>query len=441
MFGAARLRGLVRFAYASAMTSSALPSGDPGDGTVEELFALADAVAAVVGGSVAIEDLDARVLAYSTLSGQRIDELRRQGILGRRVPEQPDPQTVQQQRQYREVLAAPGVVSLPGLADGELPRAAVAIRAGDLPLGTIWAIVDRAPLDEAGERALLDGARTAALHMLRRRSAAALELHARDQALRAGLDGTVPGPETAYRLGLPTGGRLVLLGFAPVASFAEVGTLLARMGADLGRHWAAVHPSAAVATGPRAVYTVLSGTDPESARRLAAQALAAATRPRSVPLRAAVSRPTPDPAELPGLRAEVDDVLRVTTAESSAPAVAAVTDVHAHLLLAHVADELDRKPQLRHPGVEAMLAHDRDQNTRYAASVVAWLDAVGNVGEAARRLTVHQNTLKYRLRRTRELFGLDMSDPDDRLSCWLQLRVAVRAVTDDRGASTGEGAE
>lgn len=456
------------------MTSSASPNRDIGDGTVEELFALADAIAAVLGGSVAIEDLDARVLAYSTLPGQRIDELRRQGILGRRVPAQPGPQTARQQRQYREVLAAPGVVELPVLAEGELPRAAVAIRAGDLPLGTIWAIADRAPrddagrralpdetgnrdgagewalldeageralLDEAGERALLEGARTAALHMLRRRSAAALELHARDQALRSGLDGTVEARETAYRLGLPTGERLVLLGFAPVACSADAGTLLTRLGSDLGRHWAAVHPSAAVTTGPRAVYTLLPGVDLEPARRLAAQALAAVTRPRTDPLRAAVSAASSAPAELPRLRAEVDDVLRVTTAGTSAPAVAALGDVHAQVLLAHLADELDRRPRLRHPGVEAMLAHDRDQNTRYAASVAAWLDAVGNVGEAARRLSVHQNTLKYRLRRARELFGLDLDDPDDRLSCWLQVRIGTRPLADGKGSGAVRGAE
>jgi hypothetical protein len=55
-------------------------------GTSEELFALANAVAAVIGGSVAIEDLDHRVLAYSSIPGQRIDDLRRRGILERRVP-------------------------------------------------------------------------------------------------------------------------------------------------------------------------------------------------------------------------------------------------------------------------------------------------------------------------------------------------------------------
>ncbi|MEU6284273.1 helix-turn-helix domain-containing protein [Streptomyces sp. NPDC047028] len=50
---------------------------------------------------------------------------------------------------------------------------------------------------------------------------------------------------------------------------------------------------------------------------------------------------------------------------------------------------------------------------------------MGNVGRAARRLTVHQNTLKYRLRRTQELFGLDLEHPDDRLSCWPQLRIGT----------------
>ncbi|WP_418960214.1 PucR family transcriptional regulator [Streptomyces tritici] len=408
------------------MTLSKPPTADGadrGDATGEELFALADAIAAVIGGSVAIEDLDSRVLAYSTRPGQRIDELRRQGILGRRVPDQPRPQAERQQRQYRKVLAATGVVRLPGLADDELPRAAVAIRAGDLPLGTIWAIEDRSPLAAAGEQALLEGALTAALHMLRRRSAAALELHAREQALRAGLDGTAPASDTAYRLGLTVGTPLGLIGFAPAGGSGQEPVLLTRLGADLGRHWPAVRPSAAVATGPRAVYVLLPGEEPASARRLAEQALAATARPGTAPLRAAVGRSDTGLDELPELRAEIDDVLRVTTSAPDAPAVAALRDVHAHVLLAHLAEALDRRPRLRHPGIEAMLEHDAAQRTHYAASVTAWLDAVGNIGEAARRLTVHQNTLKYRLRRARDLFGLDLDDPDTRLSCWLQLRI------------------
>ncbi|WP_407549198.1 helix-turn-helix domain-containing protein [Streptomyces sp. Pv4-95] len=389
-------------------------------GTSEELFALANAVAAVIGGSVAIEDLDHRVLAYSSIPGQRIDELRRRGILERRVPDEPE-----QQRQYREVLGAPGVVRLPVLSPDELPRVAAAVRAGDLPLGTIWAIEGEGPLDASGDRALLDAARLAALHMLRRRSSAELDLRAREDALRAALRGEGTPQEIRFQLGLAERSRMTLLGFAPAAYGVDrTGPAVVRLAAAAARHWAAVHHEAAVATTGRTVHVLLPQAGAAEARRLGEQAVAALSRTLETPLRAAVSRPADDPAELPVLRAELADILRVTTASPDAPVVAALTDVHARVLLLHCADELARRPRLRHPGIEAMRAHDRGRHTDYAASVVAWLDAVGNVGEAAQRLTVHPNTLKYRLRRARELFGLDLDDPDVRLSCWLQLRLA-----------------
>ncbi|MGW7636788.1 PucR family transcriptional regulator [Streptomyces decoyicus] len=388
-------------------------------GTSEELFALANAVAAVIGGSVAIEDLDHRVLAYSSLPGQRIDELRRRGILDRRVPDEPA-----QQRQYREVLGAPGVVRLPVLAPDELPRAAAAVRAGDLPLGTIWAIEGDSRLDAAGDRALLDGARLTALHMLRRRSSAELDLRAREDTLRAALRGDGTAQEIRFQLGLPEGSPLTLLGCAPAVGGPDrTGPEAVRLGAAAARHWAAVHAEAAVATVGRTVYALLPRAGQAEARRLSEQAVAALGRTLETPLRCAVSRPADDPAELPALRAEVDDILRVTTADPKAPGVAALDDVHARVLLLHCADVLDRRPRLRHPGIEAMREHDRTRHTAYAASVLAWLDAAGNVGEAARRLTVHPNTLKYRLRRARELFGIDLDHPDVRLSCWLQLRL------------------
>ncbi|SEM09226.1 DNA-binding transcriptional regulator, PucR family [Streptacidiphilus jiangxiensis] len=395
-------------------------------GTSEELYALADAIGAVTGGAVAIEDLDHRVLAYSTLPDQRIDEHRRQGILERRVPHQPE-----QLAQYREVLAAPGLVRLPVLAEAELPRAAVAIRAGQRPLGTIWAIEGEKPIDDDGERAMLDGARLAALHMLRRRSAAELDLQAREDALRAALRGRRSAREVRFELGLPGQRPLALLGFAPVAPATEVDTpaddLLVRLAAASARHWPAVHAEASVATVGRTVYVLLPLDDAvaafATARRLGEQAAAVLDRSMETPLRAACSRIATGPEELPDLRAEVDDVLRVTTADPDAPAFATLRETHARVLLAHVGDELARRPRLRHPGIEAMLEHDRAKGTAFGASVTAWLDAVGNIGEAAAQLTIHPNTLKYRLRRAGELFDIDLDHPDDRLSCWLQLRM------------------
>lgn len=130
--------------------------GDSASGAGDELFALANAIAAVIGGSVAIEDLDRRVLAYSSLTDQRIDALREQGILDRHVPDME-----RNLMQYRAVLAADGVVRFAEKTD-EFARSAVAIKAGTQPLGTIWAIEGTVGLTGDGERALLDGARLAA---------------------------------------------------------------------------------------------------------------------------------------------------------------------------------------------------------------------------------------------------------------------------------------
>ncbi|MGO1055450.1 PucR family transcriptional regulator [Crossiella sp. CA198] len=388
-------------------------------GTSEELYALADAMAAVIGGSVSIEDLDNRVLAYSALPEQRIDELRRRGILDRRVPDQP-----QQVDQYRQVLAATGVVRLPVLAPDELPRAAVAIRDGERPLGTIWAIEGHTPLGATGESALLDGARLAATHLLRHRGAAEFDRQVREDALHSALLGDGTAGEVRVRLGLPDPPRLTLLAFAPARPPEGEPTVDGRLGAAAARHWAAVSAEAATATINRTVYVLLPDDPPATARRLAEQAVAALERGLDAPVRCAQSRGTAEVADLPALRTEVDGILRVTTADPGGRPVAALGEVHAGVLLAHLSDELARHPVLRHPGIEAMVEHDRARRTHYTASVTAWLDAAGNVGEAARRLTVHPNTLKYRLRRAHDLFGLDLfGHPDDRLSCWLQLRL------------------
>ena len=85
-----------------------------------------------------------------------------------------------------------------------------------------------------------------------------------------------------------------------------------------------------------------------------------------------------------------------------------------------------------------MIAHDVDHQTAYAVSINAWLGAVGDIAAAASELDVHPNTLRYRLRRATELFNIGLDDPDDRLSVWIQLRLAS-ADRGTAGRETGTG--
>jgi hypothetical protein len=63
------------------------------------------------------------------------------------------------------------------------------------------------------------------------------------------------------------------------------------------------------------------------------------------------------------------------------------------------------------------------QRDRLADTLLAWLQSSGNAREAARRLHVHPQTVRYRLRRLDELFGDTLRDPNTRFG----LEIALRA--------------
>ncbi|MGW8377950.1 helix-turn-helix domain-containing protein [Streptomyces sp. ODS28] len=418
--------------FASALGADGLgglvAATDPRD----ELFGIANALATVVGGSVAIEDLGQRVLAYSSIPGQRIDELRERGILERQVPD-----GLQQPAQYRAVLAAGGPVRFPAAGD-ELPRIAVAVRAGPRPLGTIWAIQGPEGTGPEGEQALLEGARSAAGHLLNANDSEDRSRRRCTQTLRALLDGR-PVADAARRLGLAPGTGAVLTGFAFTGPEAPGPFLTRQLGTVVRQWFAAFHPRATVAAAGTRVYALVPGEDTGTARRLANGALRGVCRVFDERVRAAVSAPVRDTGEIAAQRQEADEILRALAEQESGahpgtalgglpgprelPDVAGVEDVHGTLVLDRLAQVLARDPRLRHPGVDRMLAYDAEHRTDYAATVLAWFDAVGDIASAARRLHLHPNTVRYRLRRAAERFDLDLTDPDTRLSTWLQLRL------------------
>ncbi len=413
----------VSWRHLDALLLSVLASQGVGaetaSGSGDELFALANSIASVIGGSVAIEDLDRRVVAYSTLLHQRIDHLREQGILDRHVPE-----LDRHAAQYRAVLADTEVVRF-AENDDEFARAAIAIQAGGRPLGTIWAIERTEGLSEAGTVALAEGARLAALTMLRSLNASGRDVQLRESALLLALDGALSGSEVSFRLGLPGGANLALIGFAVHSDRPESVPLITHVASAVARYVAAYRPDAAMATTSRAVYVLLAGGTESTASRFAAGALGATVASFPNQVRVAVADESSDPSAIGAMRLAVDDILRVTTTQPDLAVIARMVDVHTRVLLSHIADELRHEPRLRHSGVIAMAAHDVANHTDYCRSLTAWLDAFGDVGVASQRLAVHPNTLRHRLRRVSELFSISVEHPDDRLAVWIQLRAGV----------------
>ncbi|WP_461031077.1 helix-turn-helix domain-containing protein, partial [Streptomyces sparsus] len=83
---------------------------------------------------------------------------------------------------------------------------------------------------------------------------------------------------------------------------------------------------------------------------------------------------------------------------------------------AELIDDLGRR--LLAPLVDCGPTHSR----RLAETLLAWLETRGGAPEIATRLGVHPQTVRYRLRQIRELWGDGIDDPDMRFAMELVLR-------------------
>ncbi|MCU1656582.1 MAG: transcriptional regulator [Pseudonocardiales bacterium] len=70
----------------------------------------------------------------------------------------------------------------------------------------------------------------------------------------------------------------------------------------------------------------------------------------------------------------------------------------------------------------ALLAYDARRHTDLVATLAQYLDCGGNYDQTADALLIHRSTLRYRLRRIRELADVDLGDVDSRLNLHLATR-------------------
>ena len=405
----------------AAVMSSRSATGSAADAAGSDLFVLANAVATATGGAAAIEDLDRNVLAYSNLEHHAVDVLRQNGILARQVPD-----LQKHNDQYRQVMTAGGVVHFPyDPSDGELPRCAAPVRAGKEALGSIWVIESSGSIGPEAEAALLEAARLAAVHILRARSSVNFESQVRSEWLRSLFDGLGSVPVTGARFGLAPEIPSAVLGFTLALDGTVPGLPQVRQLAAAVEQYCVVFEAnvSCVSIGPNAYVLCPAVRASDTPLRLARGAAAAAETRLGQRVLAAVSSQSDQADRLPGLRREVDEILNVLLSSRDTPSVASAEEVHAHILLAHLAREFKSSPRLRHPGVAEMIAHDTARGTDYARSLCAYLSALGDVRRAADDLGVHANTLRYRLKRAQTLFQLRLNSPDDQLTIWLQLRL------------------
>jgi DNA-binding PucR family transcriptional regulator len=392
-----------------------------------DLFSLAQTIATLTGGLVSIEDTANRVLAYSR-AGDEVDELRRLSILGREGPER-YLAMLREWGVYQRLRAGEGIVRIDERPDlGIRRRIAAGIHAGSQPLGTIWVQEGSHPLTEQAEVALLGASRALAPQLIRHRTLPSPELRLREDLLVSLLDGRLDAESVADEIGADAARPAIVVAFALDREGANTGRRLHR--AELVNlisvHTAAYRRSALVSVIGGRVYALLPDLPERGETRvlaLAKEIVGAARRHLDAPVHAALGGVVPRLFESAASRADADRVLETMARGHWQAEVASLADVRAEVLLSEVLAFLAAQPRIRDPRLTQLVAHDAEHGGILVPSLIAYLDAFGDVRRAAGELNIHPNTVRYRVRRAGEVSGIDLDDPAQRLLTQLQLRL------------------
>ncbi|MEU3458008.1 helix-turn-helix domain-containing protein [Micromonospora sp. NPDC006766] len=400
------LRGVIDRAAAPGSPETGTP------GVYDELFALADATAAIVDAPVTIEDAQSRVLAYSSRQ-DRTDPARVSTIVGRRVPGDVIAH-FRSRGVFRKLAKGSELVFVPQGPNGTLPRLVIPIRAGGELLGSIWAVVE-GPVPDGRLRDLQGAASVLALHLLRLRVQADVARRVSADRLRAAL--RAPGRLGREELGLPTGPWRVVALEAHGGTAGMVHTLALWESITRRHGWR--QPLIADVGDVLFAVVVDEGELPGS--WLWMERLIRDIAVHEPGLRAASGSVAADLADLPRSRAEAAELLALHGSARQRSSVLRFEDLWAEVVVHRVVAAVPQDDLLVGGPLPDLVAHDRKHGTNYVATVAAWLEQQGDPNKAARQLHVHPNTLRHRMRRLAEVIQVDLDSPRTRLALQIQL--------------------
>jgi len=395
---------------------------DPLRDSGTDLFGLAQSIADRTRGMICIEDADSRMLAYSA-SSEEADELRRLTILGRAGPPE-HLEWIGQWGIFDALRSGSEVVSVDERPElGLRPRLAVGVhlppndaRRRPAFAGTIWLQQGSTPL--AGDsREILRGGAVLAARIMSRLAAAPSQHAARVQQLlgMTGRDATDVGL-LARELGIPADARAALVGFRGVG--AAVPSDVIALNASAFRV-----DSQVTSVGDRVYVLLPKITAATTVTSWTRGVVAALHRELGLDVRAVTAAPMTGLAGAAAVRNEVDRVF--DSAERHPAAISQITsldEARTTVLLDGIVSLIAAEARLVDPRVRDLCEKD----PMLADTLRAYLDGFGDIAGTARRLHVHPNTVRYRIRRIEKLLTTSLDDPEERLVLALGLLAAER---------------
>lgn len=416
-------------------------TGESVDAPIRDLFALADTVAALADAAVTIEDRQSNLLAYSNLN-QPIDAPRLETILGRRLPDY-WANVLRDEGIFAQLVAIPQrVVRIHEPATVAKPRLATAIRAGEELLGFMWAVQGDLPLHAKAETALLDGARLAALHLLKHQAADDMSRRERGTLLRDLLNGERRVAEVATALGIAPNSPCAVAGFRLfIDDEINLSVKRARILDLITVACESFRRRVVTYAVGNTVYALFPGLDGKASQRLESLVRNIADQSRQAlgeVMMVGIGGTVSGLSEARRSRDEVDQTLRaLADPNSRGERVATFEEMRVACVLQSLGDHLAEHRQLRLPALDTLAEHDRVHGKSYLPTLRTFIAESFDVPAAARRLQVHPNSVRYRLRRIEEIAGLDLQDVRFLLLVGLQLMTSDPARTEEDSAADG----
>ena len=397
-------------------------SGDEAVGSSSgDLFALADAISALVDAPVTIEDRLSRVLAYSSRQ-EEADAARAETIVGRRVPQR-FVRKLEAEGVFRRLRDEAGCIFVTGVGEGILPRLAVGVRAGGEMLGSIWAAVPERP-DPATERAFVETSKVAALHLLRHRAGADVERNLQADLLASILQGTSGAADATVRLGLRGSAYCVAAMWLTAEDEAEANRARTQLRDLLAVHMATFRTRGAAAVLGGIVYAVFGADDEggsqERAVRVVEDLLSRGAR--GLDPSVGIGGQATDLGDVPRSKREAEEALRVVRSDATR-SIATIEQVRLPALLARFSEAAHGERAIYGSKLDPLVRSDATSGSAYVGALKAYFDAFGDYTAAAAALHVHPNTLRYRLNRAQQIADIRLDDPEERLALMLLIRL------------------
>ena len=137
--------------------------------------------------------------------------------------------------------------------------------------------------------------------------------------------------------------------------------------------------------------------------------------------RMGVGSPTTAVDDFPRSHREALLALRLQRDAGPAPKVTVFDQLGVYRLLANTEDATDIERFAR-DWLGPLLDYDEQRHADLVKTLHEYLECGGHYDEAAKALSIHRSTLKYRLQRIREVSGLQLGDPDVNFNLQLACR-------------------